>query len=170
MKRAIVSGDGGLFFFDYFSRAMPTDVGDMITRVESVLAEINSIYGDAIQESAESAIHWNQEQLLEGYKANGEMLDEYKWASYALYKHLINPRPMYGIADAKRTGGLYRDMYVRVSVDTVTFGSTATTAAFMIERDGEEIFGLSDESIELYKEAYMPIAQRIVRERTVGFY
>lgn len=150
--------------------AMPTDVGDMITRVEAVLAEMNSIYGEAIQESAESAIHWNQEQLLDGYKANGEMLDEYKFAWYALQKHGANPRPMYGIADAKKTGGLYNNMFVRVSVDAVTFGSTATTAAFMIERDGEEIFGLSDESIELYKQDYMPIAQRIVRERTVGIY
>lgn len=101
-----------------------------------------------------------------GLKADGTDLKEYKSAAYAKKKQLMNPRPPFGVADARYTGELYKEMFVDVRQNIVVFDSASPHATFMIKRDGPAIFGLTDKSREKYAESYMPVVQRKIKERT----
>jgi len=149
-----------------------TTVDDMIKRMEATIPLIYDIVGYAIQESSADAIFFNQQQLLDHLKSDGKYLKAYKSQTYADIKLRMNQRPPTNLADAHYTGELFAMMHVVVPSggDRVLFGSDSDHALFMEARDGPEIFGLTVQSVQQYKEIYMPIAQRIVRERTVGIY
>lgn len=142
----------------------------MIKRMENTIPLVYDIVGYAIEQTHKEALFFNQEQLLEGLKSNGKYLKVYASDTYAMMKRQMNQRPPDRVADAHYTGELFDLMYLRANGETVTFGSTSEHGTFMEKRDGLEIFGLTAESIQKYKEIYMPVAQRIVRERTVGIY
>lgn len=143
-----------------------TTAAEMLRRVEAVMTNITEIVGEAIEQTKTEAIGWNQIQLLHGQKADGTNLREYRNEAYKRRKNQMNPLPPFGIADARYTGELYRGMFIEVRNPNIVFDSTSPHATFMIQRDGPAIFGLTPESKEKYAETYMPVAQRIVKERT----
>lgn len=125
------------------------------------------VIGDAIQATAAEAKNLNREQLfLRGEKADGTRLKDYKSDKYARRKYAMNPAPGFGVPDAYLTGELQRELFIDVRSDTVVFDSTSPHAAFMIERDGPAVFGLTDDSKEKYRETFMPVALRDIKAKT----
>ncbi|MBS1988755.1 hypothetical protein JST56_07255 [Candidatus Dependentiae bacterium] len=90
----------------------------------------------------------NRKQLYEkGETANGKKLKKYKNPKYARVKHQMNPLPGLGNPDFRLTGEFQESVFSDVRVDgKIIFDASDPKVEFLVERDGESIFGLQPEN------------------------
>jgi hypothetical protein len=111
-------------------------------------------------------IRLNQDQLLlEGIDADGKKLAPYRSENYAARKRLLNPA---GVTDLRLTGKFYAGFFVTVEDFPLIFGSTDSKTDKLIEKYGEKIFGLTEESKRYFmdnylKEALLQYYKRLLR-------
>lgn len=121
----------------------------MLDKVKSL--DLRSEVPVIIERTQADLILLNQTQLFQfGMKADGSFLGEYKNKSYAAKKNARNPQPGLGRPDFKLTGEFYKDFYVKVSKTVFEVDSKDSKSASLIERDGENIFGLTKENKTVY--------------------
>lgn len=99
-----------------------------------------------IEESKEKIEAFNQMQLYSGLDSKGNKIRSYRNKSYAYKKSTINPKPGLGTPDLKLTGKFYRGMKVIVTSSTFEVDSVDGKTSDLIEKYGEGIFGLTEES------------------------
>jgi hypothetical protein len=77
----------------------------------------------------------------------------------------MNPLPPFRVPDLHLTGAFYGGMKLDVSGDSFTITSTDGKTPELVEKYGEDIFGLSEEGAQLVKEEItMPAMRKKARE------
>lgn len=131
---------------------------ELLAKLEQL--DLQRIKEQTAQETVEQAADLNRAQLFQrGEDSQGRKLSKYRNARYARYKNQRNPQPGLGNPDAYLTGDLFRRLKMAVAGNLVTFDSDSPHAVFMVRRDGPQIFGLTDDSMQRYRaEVYYPAA------------
>lgn len=109
---------------------------------------------DIVQEVSDiAAVHekeiadLNRQQLYEkGEDSTGRKLKKYKRPRYARVKHEMNPKPGYGNPDFFLTGEFQKSIFADVRDRSIIMDAADPKVEFLVNRDGEVIFGLQDES------------------------
>jgi hypothetical protein len=138
---------------------------EMLRKFKAV--QLPELMAETAEKDLTTPANLNRDQLFkQGVTADGGRLAPYKNKYYAQKKYEMNPLPGYGHPDAYLTGELQRELYVEIRGVTAVFDSTSDHAAFMIKRDGEGIFGFTDESRSTYSHYLMPQVVNEIRKRT----
>lgn len=98
-------------------------------------------------------IKLNQDQLLlEGVDSDGIKLAPYRSQIYAAKKLLLNPA---GVTDLRLTGKFYASFFVNAEDFPLIFGARDSKTDKLVEKYGEKIFGLSEESKRYFINNYL---------------
>lgn len=126
-----------------------TTIKGMLDKVKSL--DLRSEIPVIIQRTQSELILLNQTQLYQfGMKADGTYLKEYSNKYYAKKKNARNPQPGLGRPDFKDTGEFYKDFFVKADKSVFEVDSKDSKSADLIARDGENIFGLTDQNKTVY--------------------
>lgn len=125
-------------------------IPEMLARLKSV--NLDTQVPIIVQNTRDEMVKLNREQLYShGIKSNGENLAPYRSIAYAIKKNNVNPSPGLFNPDFFVTGAFQRGMYAQVKAGTsVIFGSTDFKSNRLEERDGKEIFGLTQDNKKVY--------------------
>lgn len=82
----------------------------------------------------------NREQMMQGIKANGAKIGEYKSETYEIMKLLYNPR---GVMDLRLSGSFHNKMYMILDKLPGSIFSSDEKTEMLVNRYGKEIFGLT---------------------------
>jgi hypothetical protein len=111
--------------------------------------DMNRIAIGVIKNREQDIISLNQSQLYDkSQKKDGTKLKPLALIEYADFKHSLNPKSVYGEADYKVTGEFFDGFYIVASPDNKSYFITSSNekTSKLKARDGELIFGLTDES------------------------
>lgn len=86
-------------------------------------------------------------QMLRGERNNGKKIGKYKSKAYTEKKYALNQLAGKGYKDEKLTGEFHRLIFVEARRGVVVFSSSDTKTNDIMNRDGEDIFGLNKESV-----------------------
>lgn len=106
----------------------------------------------------------NRKQLYEkGEDSEGNKLKKYRRAKYARVKHEMNPLPGLGNPDFYVTGAFQKSIFANVQNRSIVFDAKDRKSIFLVQRDGDKIYGLSSESkIEAWNTIIRPpLVQKI---------
>lgn len=121
----------------------------MLDKVKSL--DLRSEVPVIIERTQAELILLNQTQLYQfGIKADGTPLKDYKSDKYARRKHVRNPQLPFGRPDFKDTGEFYKDFTVKADKNVFEVDSKDSKTQSLIDRDGENIFGLTKENKTVY--------------------
>jgi hypothetical protein len=102
---------------------------------------------------------------MDGLNALGEQIGKYRNPAYARRKNAMNPLPGFGIPDLKLSGAFHRQVYAETRGDKVILDSTDPKTQKLVDKYGEEIFGLNKVSkIEFIKESLRPKFLSVIRK------
>ena len=114
---------------------------------ERVQSLSEDIFMDVFMEESFAVEELNKNQLDEGLDSKGKKLTQYKYDSYAEYKHELNSKPGYGNPDLNLTGDFYSGFKVEEKGGTkYDITSLDRKTQTLTENYGIAIFGLSEES------------------------
>lgn len=112
---------------------------------------------DTMREQESEIVSLNRSQLYNhGFNADQEKLIEYASQKYARAKNLLNPGPGYGNPDLKLKGNFQRKFFLSVNRGRMEFeiDSKDIKSGKLKEKYGDNIFGLSTPSKEIYTRDY----------------
>lgn len=91
----------------------------------------------------------NRDQLNSGVTADSKAVTYEGRAAYSAgyAKRKGRSAPI----DLKKTGAFHSGIYARVGRGDITHGSRDSKESLLVEKSGETIFGLNDESLEVLK-------------------
>lgn len=119
---------------------------------------------EAAENTVADFVELNKDQLMHGFRSDGNTLQPYRSKEYADRKHAMNALPGYGIPDYKLTGA-YQAAFVGevingglqvISMDNKENklakreGSVDQNAVVNVQEGRDAIFGLNDKSTEVY--------------------
>ncbi len=107
---------------------------------------------------------FNRVQLYEkGETVDGKKLKKYRNAKYARVKNSMNPLPGLGNPDFYVTGEFQKSIFADVRGKSIILDAADPKVEFLVERDGEGIFGLQDESkVQVWNRVLRPpLIQRL---------
>lgn len=107
------------------------------------------------------AIDLNTSQLMAGEDSTGKMLDPYRSPSYASLKLFLNPR---GVTDLRLTGAFQESFFIKDSKFPISFSATDEKTSELINRYGDQIFGLNEESISTLNQNILPGIQEFFKK------
>lgn len=140
-------------------------IDQLISNVERL--SFLPIIGESIEETREQYKDMQREQMLTGEGKKGK-IGKYRSNSYAARKELINPKAGFGNVDLKLTGSFYNEIFVDVRTNTVVVDSADEKAGSLIEKYGEDIFGLNPENQSDYSKNKMgPVATGKIKEQII---
>lgn len=121
---------------------------DYIQKLDAVTkeAQLEAIL-EIIRRNVYYLVDLNTGQLMMGIDANGEKLKEYANAVYAAFKKHLNPL---GVTDLKVTGDFHSGFYADMKQFPITFWSTDEKTDELVYEYGKDIFGLTEESKDLF--------------------
>lgn len=107
-------------------------------------------------------IEKNQDQMLNGFRAD----DSYILPEYTPYTREKKEEKGWDPDKVTLydTGDFYNAMFADVSYFDIEIDSTDSKTEDLIEKYGEKIFGLSDESKEEYRDDAMPVLIEKIKE------
>lgn len=138
----------------------------------AVRLDINEILSDIwrdtfVQDFILEELNQN-DQLRKGLKANGKEVGFYRNDGYADFKQAIGSKAPTGTVDLVVTGDFYSTF--AVDITPKGFQITANTGIYefdFAQKYGEEILGLSEESIQKLQEFVKPMIIEKVREHLI---
>lgn len=104
-------------------------------------------------------IDLNLSQLFSGEDAQGQSLQPYRSASYAIFKLSLNPA---GVTDLKLTGDFYRGVFAAADRFPIVLNSNDPKAGMLAEKYGD-IFGLTERNKQEFREDIKPEVQDYYR-------
>lgn len=120
---------------------------------------LQQLAADIIEEHRDEIVMLNQRQLYtKSETQKGAKLDPYRSTVYAEYKYAMNPLAGLGRPDLSLTGDFYKAFYVKVTKTTFEVDSRDKKAGHLKEKYGDEIFGLSDDSLAELTKDYIEVA------------
>lgn len=100
----------------------------------------------AIIENQEEILDLNVAQLKQGRDSFGEFLDEYASDDYARFKQAIGSQAPFGKPDLILEGDFTEGFVLEYRGDSFFFNSTDEKRNHLVDKYGEQIFGLSFKS------------------------
>ena len=120
------------------------------------LGNADEIFRRAIIENQAEILDLNVAQLEVGKDSLGNLLDEYTTDEYAQFKQAIGSKAPFKIADLKLTGDFHSGFVLKYEGATVfNIDSTDEKTEQLKKEWGENIFGLSEESLEQIRPAIL---------------
>lgn len=121
--------------------------------LQTDFANVNasSEIGNAIRNTEEWLVELNREQLSYGFDSKGQKLRQYSSYAYALDKERMNSKPGFLNPDLKLTGKFYEGFFAKYQNKKIIFGSIDSKTAKLKEKYGADIFGLTKENEEYYR-------------------
>ena len=108
-----------------------------------------------------------RDQMLEGKNKKGARIGRYRSGAYARMKEVMNPLPGFGVPDLRLTGEFFKQIYVDIRDNTVIVDSTDEKTQSLVNKYGEEIFGLSKNTkSEFIKKDLRPVFMKKISEAT----
>ena len=124
-----------------------TTVTDLRVRLQKI--DISFQAGEAINDTKETVIDKQRDQLLHGLRADGTLIGKYRNKVYAAKKFAQNPLAGFGNMDWKLTGSLHRELFVDVRNDLYVIDS-ADEKTGGLSQQFKDPFGLTKESQQSY--------------------
>ena len=117
---------------------------------------VRELAADVIIETDKAYLDLNKSQLyLRGEDSEGNPLRSYYSPAYALYKNKLNSRPGFGTPDLFVTGKFYGGFVLNVVGNDVVADSTDSKTSKLTAQYGEKIFGLQENSKEVYRKEFL---------------
>lgn len=105
-----------------------------------------------------------QEQMLGGKDSEGERIGKYKNKYYRRKKFNMNPLAGYGNVDLRLTGEFYRNIKIFWFSSSFFFESTDEKNDRLVEKYGEDVFGLNKKSRKGYvRDVLTPEGRRSIK-------
>lgn len=107
-------------------------------------AQLEAALLTIIQKHSAEIIDLELFQLRAGITNKGtEVQPPYQSESYAEFKKTLNPA---GVVDLKLTGAFWEGFFMKADKFPITFGSTDEKTPELVEKYGEDIFGVYDKN------------------------
>jgi hypothetical protein len=114
----------------------------------SALKRRDTIFRRAVLDNEAEIIDANTAQLEVGQDALGNLLDDYASTFYAEFKKAIGSNAPLGTPNLKLEGDFYAGFTLNVDGEQYFLTSTDEKAGDLAFKYGQDIFGLSEESLE----------------------
>lgn len=138
---------------------------DVIDNLEAL--DIHRESKIAVGKTTEAMIALNKEQLEAGYGADGKRIGRYRSQVYAQMKNAMNPLPGLGNVDLILTGAFSDSFQVDVNGDEIERIATDSKTDVLIDKYGDDVFGLTDNNQEFYnEEVFYPVMADQVTDQT----
>lgn len=139
-----------------------------ITRLKGNIQrlDIDSAIAEAVFETQKPLVFLQQDQMIHGLRSTGRKIGKYRNKKYSSKKYQQSRRAGFGFIDEFLTGGFQSEIFVKVKKRSIEFSSSNSKTKKIIQRDGEDIFGLTPDRLAKYsKKDLMPIAIRNIKEQ-----
>jgi len=125
----------------------------ILNKWKKATSNIDRIFIRAMLDNETEIIDANVAQLEVGKDSLGQFLDHYAYDSYAQFKQSIGSKAPFGIPDLILEGDFTSGFILRQSDNVFVIESTDEKMDHLRDKYGDDIFGLSDESLgELKRE------------------
>jgi hypothetical protein len=133
-----------------------TTVTELLKTLEKV--DPQAIAVKVFNKNKKFFIMLNQGQLLKGKRRTGAKVGTYKSGEYARWKkETVSAVAGFGNVDVKVTGAFYKGLNPFIEGEDVSMESTDQKAPDLEQRYSEEMYGLDDKNIKLFREvAFRP--------------
>lgn len=106
-----------------------------------------------IEDHADIIADYNRAQLESGLDRNGDVINPfYGSIYYAMMKNNMNSKPGLGVPDLKLTGAFYRGIFLSMKGYAFSLSSSNSKTESLVDKYGEYIFGLNDNSLASYSQ------------------
>lgn len=140
-------------------------IDQLITNVQQL--NFITIIEESIDQTKEQYKELQRDQMLSGEGKNGK-IGKYQSKSYASKKEQINPKPGFGNVDLKLTGSFQNEIFVDVRTNSVVVDSADAKSGKLIEKYGDNIFGLNVVNQSNYSINEMgPVAVKKIKEQII---
>lgn len=116
-------------------------IEDVIGRLKVSEAEQTKVILEIIDRNKAIVLDLNTKQLFEGRNNKGEQIKPpYKNPKYAEFKRTLNP---FGVVDLRLTGDFHNSFFINDTSFPITFGASDEKTGELVQKYGEDIFGLT---------------------------
>lgn len=128
-----------------------TTAADLLENLQKV--NVNEIVKRSLINTTPALLRAQKKQMMAGKTAKGENITpELRSQEYAKQKKAKFQESPFGIPNLRDTGEFQQNIYLEVDSDSYTLDSTDEKSSKLKAKYGEEIFGLSENSMENYVE------------------
>ncbi len=127
----------------------------VIGKWTKALSNTDEHFRRAIIENQEEILDLNVAQLEVGKDALGELLDDYASDAYAQFKQALGSKSPLGTPDLILEGDFTEGFVLKVDGADFFITSTDEKKDRLRDKYGEDIFGLSEESLEIIRPAIL---------------
>jgi len=129
--------------------------------------KVDRVSQDSMEAVSNQLADRQRDQMLEGKNRKGARIGRYRNPAYARMKEVMNPLPGFGVPDLRLTGEFYKQVYVDVRDNTVIIDSTDEKTQSLVNKYGEEIFGLNENTkAEFIRKDLRPVFMQKISEAT----
>ena len=129
-------------------------IAELNRRMQAV--DIYKLGQASVMEHEDELIKLNQDQLLQGEKADETQVGTYKWNSYANQKYIQNPRAGFGNVDLRKTGAFFNWFYVTLKGrNQFTLSSSDDKTSGLVSKYDANIFGITPPNSRIAGEQYV---------------
>jgi hypothetical protein len=144
---------------------MATEITTVINKLKAVRASIPQIVLDLVRENEQFVINLQQGQLGEGFDSKGQQIKpSYAQSTIARKKKKGQP---FNRVTLKDKGDYYKsfDIIYNESGGTFVLKATNFVRQYLVKRYGEDIEGLTPESIELVSKEIQDRLLEVIQEK-----
>lgn len=126
-----------------------------IKKWTSNFKKVDEYFRRAIVENQEELLDLNIAQLESGKDSLGAFLDQYASDAYAKFKKFHGSQAPLGIPDLKLEGDFHSGFILKADGSEFIFTSTDEKKDRLVDKYGEDIFGLSEDSLSSIREVIL---------------
>lgn len=108
-----------------------------------------------IEETSNIIADYQRNQMMHGLRSTGKKIGKYKSKYYAKKKFAQSQLAGYEYKDLFLEGDFQSDIIVDAQEDGIVISSADLKTSDIVEREGEDIFGLMRENIDEYSNEYL---------------
>ena len=130
-------------------------IKDLIEQIEAnaSLKKQEDAILDILAENEKLLTDLNRAQLMEGTDSENSQLKEYRSETYARMKASLNPK---GVTDLRLSGDFHRSFVAITEKFPVLFAASNSKTDKLVNKYGENIFGLDEESQNILAKTIQP--------------
>jgi hypothetical protein len=138
------------------------DVEEYIAHLRKVNTE--EVILEVLRDQQHTILDLNIEQQMGGLNSAGEILGTYAEGPYKVFKESLNPAAD-GNVDLRLTGSFHNSFYIEAERFPVYIRARDSKEPKLVERYGEEIFGLTEENKGVARDQLKPYIVEAFRAR-----
>jgi hypothetical protein len=146
---------------------------EMIQLFSSVKEKLPDLVENSIDQTSDTIVELNQQQMAEGVASDGETIHWLKDSHYPYTKPYAAEKARLGlqteVVDLKLTGSFYKAERVKLEGDNLDFYNEDSKAEFLEKNYGKQIHGLTDENKKTYSHGVFCEALKTGIEAATGY-